>query len=811
MLGVIGMVISGWSQQVDRQSYTTKKIETAPVIDGFLDDEIWKDSEEKVTVFTQLAPNNGEPDKKETGIFIVYDDEAIYVALKLYDDHPEDIPRELSVRDDIDKNADHVGIVFDTYNKGQNAMGFYVTSSGVQGDFMFQRDDIDDNWNAVWQSEARITDFGWVAEMKIPYSAIRFPNEDEQVWGMNIVRNDKRNQIYSTWNYINIEKDGLINQSGELLGIVNIKPPLRLSLMPYVSGLLKTEGGQSNTSFNGGMDIKYGINESFTLDVTLIPDFSQVRSDNKVLNLSPFEVKFSENRPFFTEGTELFGIGNLFYSRRIGQSFASADPSQVRENEEIISTPANAPLINASKVSGRTANGTGLGIFNALTSSTYAEVKDTLTGEIRKMRVDPLTNFNVLVIDQNLKNNSNIALINTNVYRGKKGRTANVSHFESTFRDPSNTYSLRTGFGYSNISERSDSTSDRSSEGGMKYFAYFSKVSGNFQFSAGHRTETDTWEINDFGYQRTANEQDYSLNFRYNLFKPFSIFNNAGVTMGSNYQRLFEPSLYQEFGLNSMLWMEFRNFWNFNLMFRANPAGARDYYEPRVSQEDFGKYYFHEGNSSFSRLSVSTDSRKSLRMNVTGFYWQRPEDNARYYGFEVNPRFRANEKFSIYGGLDLVYGKNNKGRVDYDPETSVIFFGNRNVNTITGVLTLRYNFTNKMNFDVRGRNYWSRVKYFEFFSLEDDGSLLAAEYGGMNTDGSTQKDTDYTIFNIDMTYSWQIAPGSFFNVTYKTQHEKVQNLLEENYILNLKRTIENPGLNTLSAKLIYYLDAGRWL
>src|SRR5690606_21355058 len=161
------------------------------------------------------------------------------------------------------------------------------------------------------------------------------------------------------------------------------------------------------------MDIKYGINDAFTLDAILIPDFGQTKYDDQILNLGPFEQQFNENRAFFTEGTDLFNKGNMFYSRRIG-GVPSVDPD-INENEEIIETVQNVNLINALKLSGRTKNGLGVGILNAVTEKTFASIKDTVSGETRKVVIEPLTNYNVLVLDQRFRKNSSVSFINTNV------------------------------------------------------------------------------------------------------------------------------------------------------------------------------------------------------------------------------------------------------------------------------------------------------------------------------------------------------------------------------------------------------------
>lgn len=192
----------------------------------------------------------------------------------------------------------------------------------------------------------------------------------------------------------------------------NIKPPVRLSFSPYIAAYLEHENNENSAEFiyKGGMDVKYGINESFTLDMMLIPDFGQIQSDDMELNLLPYELYYDEKRQFFTEGIELFERGDIFYSRRIGAEpkFADDANDQLQTNEIITYNPSETQLVNATKISGRTTKGWGIGMINAMSLSSYAEIKDTVTRNNRKIKVQPFTNYNISVIDKSLKNNSYI-------------------------------------------------------------------------------------------------------------------------------------------------------------------------------------------------------------------------------------------------------------------------------------------------------------------------------------------------------------------------------------------------------------------
>jgi len=288
------------SQDSVKKRVEAIRIKIPPKIDAVLDDSAWLNIP-IATDFIQLTPENGKPASYNSEVKFVYDDRALYVGAMLYDPQPDDIMKELSKRDEINM-ADYFGVYLDCFNDYLTAFGFFVTSSGVQIDLKStENNGEDDSWDAVWQSEAKIIENGWVVELKIPYSAIRFPQTDTQVWGLQIFRNIIRYRENTTWSMVNREVDGLNNQAGELHGIKNIDPPLRLSFVPYVAGYIEKspESSKWGYSFNYGLDLKLGLNESYTLDMTLIPDFGQVQSDDEIYNLSPFEVYYDEKRPFF--------------------------------------------------------------------------------------------------------------------------------------------------------------------------------------------------------------------------------------------------------------------------------------------------------------------------------------------------------------------------------------------------------------------------------------------------------------------------------------------------------------------------------
>ncbi|HUM46510.1 MAG TPA: DUF5916 domain-containing protein, partial [Chitinophagales bacterium] len=414
---LLWIVITAPFATAQKVSLPAIRAAAAPKIDGDLSDACWLNIP-AATNFITFAPEYGKPESQRSEVKVTYDNQAIYIGAYLYDQEAGKIKHQLSQRDALDALADNFIVGFDTYDDGLNGYRFLVTASGVQLDEKASPSNPHDvSWDAVWQSVASIKADGWVCEIKIPYSAVRFPSKPLQDWGMQFGRNITRTGELDLWSPVDPKVAGIINQWGKLTGLENIVPPLRLSFSPYLTaGYQVTPINydpaeyESDKLLGGGMDVKYGVNESFTLDATLIPDFGQVQSDNLVLNISPFETKFDEKRPFFTEGTELFNQDNvsngsnspqLFYSRRIGglplKYFDAGD--EVGNGETLIKNPSETKLYNATKFSGRTNGGFGLGILNAVTRPTYAEIKNDETGEVRQVETNPLSNYNVIVFD----------------------------------------------------------------------------------------------------------------------------------------------------------------------------------------------------------------------------------------------------------------------------------------------------------------------------------------------------------------------------------------------------------------------------
>lgn len=813
-------------------SIQASRIEESPEIDGYLDDDVWRNMSVFYSGnFTQTRPNNGAVSSERTEIKVAYNDYSIYVAAKLYDRKPQQILQEFGIRDSGERNSDMFAFAVDTYNKQQNAFVFMVSAAGVQTDLFITPNGDDTNWNAVWKSGVQIQEDGWTVELEIPYSALRFAEQEEQKWGVNFMRVIKRKQEQSFWSHVDASVNGIVNQFGTLNGIRDIQPPLRLQLTPYISGyVVNNTDGEWSSSVNGGMDLKLGLSESFTLDMSLVPDFGQVVADNVVFNLSPFEVQFSENRPFFTEGTELFDRGGMFYSRRIGQSFASEDDVKRRylqQNPRMTSQQLDgleidlpgegvantAPLVNVTKISGRTKNGLGLGFFNGITNATYASVIDpTKEGSDQQSQVlaDPFTNFNVFVIDQNLKNNSNIGLINTNVTRWNGGDDANATALDFRLNDKKNEFGVR-GFGAYNRISRTTLEDGRFMEDGFKYFLEAGKYSGKWQYRLSRNVESDDYNIRDLGFLRAPNEISHRARVSYNIFKPVGKILRLRTNLNFRYQKLFKPNVYANSNVSGNIFAQFKNFFEGNIWQEYN-FQANDYFEPRT--DDFSMYlnlpWSHAGGIWFG-----TDSRKKFRLGASAGMWRRPDWNQFDNWLNLNPRFRVNDKLSFDHSLNFTRVRKERGYVwdvpeEFNPGEERIPFGTRERRDFVNTFSANYIFTNMMGINLRVRHYWSNVWYDQdkFFFLEESGQLepMNNGYTGKDLEGNKIHDINFNAFNVDLSYSWQFAPGSMMTIVWKQSIYDDNTVTDKGFGENFRDTWRAPQTNSLSVRVLYFLD-----
>ncbi|PHR68826.1 MAG: hypothetical protein COA67_12280 [Lutibacter sp.] len=814
--------------QETKKSVTTKRVSNPPKIDGKLDDSAW-DGVEIATNFVMFRPERGTPapENIKTKVKIVYDDEAIYFGAYLYDDKPEEIPMEFQTRDNFG-NADFFGVVINPLNDGQNQTEFFVMSTGNQNDAKVLSNGREDfSWNAVWDSKVSMVDDGWIVEMKIPYSALRFSNDDVQTWALNFHRHHRKNRDQYTWNFIPQNEGHIAQYDGILNGIKNIEPPLRLSFNPYASATVSSFAGDTEFDWSAGLDVKYGINDSFTLDATLIPDFGQTRFDDVTLNLGPFEQRFSEQRAFFNEGTDLFNKGGFFFSRRIGNTPVGIDlvdeideDNSILIQESIPNYPRKVDVLNIVKISGRNKNGLGIGVLNAITKKTSAEVEriETLLDgnntpildinnnpiietSYRNEVVEPLANYSVLVLDQQFNKNSSVTLVNTNVLRNGNFRDANVTGLLFDLKTKDNKYGVDGGIAMSNIYNGNGQKPVTGLEGSLEV----GKISGKHQYDLELGFKNKRYDKNDLGFLRTNNEMEISSSYSFNQTEPKGKLNSYFLGFWGNAEFLMEvdetsPAFAEKsskysnnrFGMNARF--HTKKQLGFGANINSSFGNQYNYYEPRIP----GRFFKEKPTLGFNNW-ISSDYSKKFAVDVNYFYSLTYGSSRSFFNFNVSPRYRVSNQLSFQYRFGYNKGKSQKGYVNIDNSDDIIF-GVRETKSITNSLSGKYNFSTKSALSLSIRQYWSPVTYEDqYFKLENDGTLSENAY-------SANHDVNFNTWNLDLNYLWEFAPGSQLVALYRNNAFNIDDQSDLKFGKNIKNLFKQNIGQTFSVKLVYYLD-----
>jgi Domain of unknown function (DUF5916)/Carbohydrate family 9 binding domain-like len=402
-------------------------------VDGRLDDEAWRHVP-IVTGFLQLLPDEGRLARAQTELQVAFDDDALYIAARLFDPNPERIVGRLSRRD-VEADADRFVLYLDPHHDHLTGAVFGVTAAGVQWDATIYDDTHTDlTWDAVWDSGVDVEAGGWTVEMRIPFSQLRFPAAERLTWGLNAERIVQRSNETSWLALTPSNESGLASRMATLTGLSAIHTPRHLELLPYATARAEyiapdRPGDPFNDGarqFGGvGMDLKYGLASNMTLSATVNPDFGQVEVDPAVVNLTAFETFYEEKRPFFTEAAPVFsrfargGASDswsffypepqIFYSRRIGRS------PQVPASGSYVDTPSATTILGATKLTGRTKDGWTVGLLEAVTGREYSKISD---GQLReRVEAEPLTNNVVGRVHRELGARAGVGAIGTMLQR----------------------------------------------------------------------------------------------------------------------------------------------------------------------------------------------------------------------------------------------------------------------------------------------------------------------------------------------------------------------------------------------------------
>ena len=796
--------------------YTTNNIISAlpPNIDGVLEDSVW-DSVEWGGDFIELYPDENTPPSVQTKFKIVYDQKHLYIALKAFDPAPETITDRLSRRDVL--VGDRINILIDSYHDLRTAFLFTVTAAGVRGDELItdNGDNIDASWNPIWTTKAVIDSDGWSAELKIPLSQLRFSNDIEQVWGLNISRNYFKNNEISNWDRIPIGSAGRVSEAGELHGINNIKPQKQIEIQPFIVTKLdhyNEEVGNpyrdgKDFTFNAGLDAKIGITNDLTLDVTINPDFGQVEADPAAIALDGFEVFNREQRPFFVENNNIFNFqvtntrDNLFFSRRIGRS-----PQLSLNTPEgaFVDRPQNTTILGAVKFSGKTKNGWSVGILESMTSKEYAKVN--FNNKTKEMLVEPFTNYFLGRVQKDFNNkNTFFGGIFTATNRSldseesvlRKAAYSGGLDFKHQWQERA--YFLEANIVMSHVlgsKEAIKSTQEniahlfgrvgasylevdpnRTSLTGTGGRIFSGKIGGkHWNYSTEVSWVSPELELNDIGFLRTTDDiSQYSI-VKYRIIKPVGIFRDAELQL-----RQFSSF---DFGgylnsLGSQLngLFNFTNNWGLNFGINYTPQNYSN-----SALRGGPRFRFSEGN--YQYLFASSDRRKKIHGRLGGVLSNSKYNNTSFFRIDGAINYQPTNAINLSIAPEISNRKSKTQYVTqsvYGAETRYIL-GTIDNQTLSASLRINYSINPNLSIQYYGQPFISRGHFSNFkFVTNPTAAKLSDRFQSYdlsqiklindryeiddNKDGVLDydfQDPNFSVvrFNSNLVARWEYIPGS---------------------------------------------------
>ena len=567
----------------DQANHPAKELRAYPLqeiirIDGILSEAIW--NQPGATGFVQKNPVEGNPPSQRSEIVVAYDSRALYIGAKLYDSAPDSITRRL-VRRDESATADKFLVGIDPWLDHRSGFYFTVNAAGsIEDGTLFNDDGLDGSWDGVWESAVEINAEGWFVEIRIPYSQLRFPDRPVHTWGINFSREIERHNEEDNWILVPKAASGRVSWFGHLTGIEGIERPAYIELLPYSAGKSAFSHPAEGNPFNdgsllsgqAGLDIKFGVTSSLTLDATFNPDFGQVEVDPAVVNLSDFETFFPEKRPFFIEGRDIFRFGrggvnnnwsfnysnpDHFYSRRIGR----APQGSPTRGYDFSSIPSGTTILGAVKLSGKLTPEWSLGVVSAVTAREYARLDSQ--GIRFQEEVEPLSSYNIFRALREFKDGRHgLGILSTFMVRDLRTDNLRQTLTRSAVDtgidgwitlDADRAYVVTGWFGSSRIAGEAG-VIERIQRSSPHYFGrpdvdylgvdpaatdlsglagrvYINKQKGNVVFNSGLAVVTPGYEVNDLGFQRSGDQINWHVALGYQTFEPGKVWRTTFLTL----------------------------------------------------------------------------------------------------------------------------------------------------------------------------------------------------------------------------------------------------------------------------------------
>ncbi|HET9423855.1 MAG TPA: DUF5916 domain-containing protein [Gemmatimonadaceae bacterium] len=755
-------------------------------IDGRIDEAAWS-AATPIREFRQSRPDEGAPSAMPTEVRFLFDDEALYVAAKMSE--PKGIAAiraPLARRDQLlasngdngsfnSLTTDKIAIAIDPYHNHLDEVWFEINPAGVRGD----RLNGDASWDPVWEGAAAIGTDGWTAEMRIPYSQLRFSRDSLQTWGLQVMRISDRLNEQSMWSFRRRDESGGPPYYGHLQGIAIAERPRQLELLPYVvtgaqykyTNPANPYRGTRDMRFNAGADIKYNLTSNLTLDATINPDFGQVEVDPATLNLSDYETFYEEKRPFFVANRGAFGFAGSscmfcsnfsglgpFYSRRIGR------PPQlngyVSGTSVFAEAPDDATILGAAKITGRTSNGYTVGLLNAVASREEARFIPSVGGTEQTQIVEPLTNYFVGRARKDLRQGATqVGVIGTSTIRqvsddplvdASLRSAATAGGFDWSHAWSNRRYRWRGGFMASDVRGSKESilatqTSsahyfqrpdrdevlldpDATSLQGWGLYTRVAKENGNWLWEVMENTRSPGYEVNDVAFLDRTDYSQTTANLGYSWTRPTKYYRSMFALAGGIHQFNFD-GVTTDFQRQAYWQIEFPNYWNIR-SFVIRDATTED---DRLTR---GGPTVKSIGYDFAHFQVSTDPRARAVFDVQ-LRGSRGNDGTQAFNFRPGVAFKpaANVFVQLSPGYNYSESGQQYLRRQEDPTAPAGFAGQRyvfgNVATRTVSFETRVNWTMRpdITLQVYAQPFFAAGDYESFREFAATRSDVMLDYG----------------------------------------------------------------------------------
>lgn len=772
----------------------------APQIDGFLDDPVWRDARKNaVHDFTQFEPDEGKAPSESTLVAVVYDDEALYIAFWCYDSEPGKIARPL-VRRDRSAERDYVTVRLDPYHDHQSGHAFEVSAAGVMRDCRYYDEyNADMAWDAVWESEAKIQDWGWSAEYRILFSCLRFKEQEMATWGIDFVRGINRKAEFVKWAFTPEAEGGFVSKFGHLTGLEGIQSSRHMEILPYAVSRAEVEpkapGNLDGRDYlgNTGVDVKYSILSNLVLDAAINPDFGQVELDEPVLNLSVYETQFEEKRPFFVEGLDIFSTNfMLVYPRRIGKQL----DSDVNDGEAIYYTeyPDVATILGAAKITGKLSGKTSIGILTAVTEEENAEyaaqtnvvldAEDNVISAdttVREGLIEPKANYSVFRIKQDIFRSSYIGSLFT--IAGKDGvHPAMTGGIDWRLGTNDNQWLCYGQTVFSRVDPENT---------GYGITAQIEKTGGkHVRGSIGGTIKSPELDISNMGYTPRVDTRKFSSWVQYRTTDDWWIFRNTYHNL--NFYTEWNFAGYNHsLGGNYNTYIEFPNYWNFG-------GGIEIQAEKYSDLERWGNglWEWPEVPTWSWWLSVNTDNRKKVSFNWNpgsgtdrgGTWW------ANYVGMDYRPR--SNMEFSL--GLNWHNDDNTLRYIGEGDEGSLFAELDRRMVTLYGSAGIVLNRNLSMQLSASGFIAGLDYENYRYY------------LGGQNYSDPVDiynVDNNRVALNSSFLIRWEYLPGStLYLVWTRSRYERDGTLRDMDFSRDFDRLFTGDSYNVFLIKASYWFS-----